>query len=140
MSSDRSLRVLLHADAALCFACGLPGLLGPGWLAAFLAPGQEAALGAPFATLVLALSLALAAYAGLLLAMATRPRVSRGFVAITAAGDALWVIGTLAVLIAAGGAVSHWGAVALFLVAADTALLGALKWRALRRAGAPAAA
>lgn len=138
MMSDRTIRNYLRADAALCFACGLPGLAAPGWLAGFLLPAQSSLFGFPMATVMLELGIALTAYAGLLLVMSFRPAVSRGFVGFTVLADGAWVAGTLALLIAFVAAFSLWGSVALLVVAVDTALIGALKWRALR--GAPRAA
>ncbi|HEX6980074.1 MAG TPA: hypothetical protein VF342_12310 [Alphaproteobacteria bacterium] len=140
MSSAQSIRTLLRVDAALCFACGLPGVAASGWLAGFLLPGQPALFGVSMPTAMLELGLLLAAYAGLLLTMAGRARIVPGFVAITVLGDGLWVLGTLVLLLAAGGAFSLWGSLALLLVAADTALLGVLKWRALNRSARPAVA
>jgi hypothetical protein len=138
MVSDQTIRNYLRADAALCFACGLPGLVVPGWLAGFLLPGQPSLLGFPMPTVMLELGIALALYAGLLLAMSFRPASPRGFVGFTVLADGAWVAGTFILLIAFGAAFSLWGSVALLVVAADTALIGALKWRALR--GAPRAA
>lgn len=110
------------------------------WLAGFLLPGQPALFGVPMPTVMLELGLVLAAYAGLLVTMAGRARIARGFVAITVLGDGLWVLGTLVLPLAAGNAFSPWGRIALLLVAADTALLGILKWRALHRGAQPAVA
>jgi hypothetical protein len=73
MVSDQTIRNYLRADAALCFACGLPGLVVPGWLAGFLLPGQPSLLGFPMPTVMLELGIALALYAGLLLAMSASP-------------------------------------------------------------------
>lgn len=138
MTSDQAFRRLLRFDSALCLACGLPGLLASGWLAGFLLPDQPGILGFPMQTVMLEIGIALTAYAVLLFAMSFRAAVPRGFVAFTAIGDAAWVLGTIALLLAFGPAFSAWGAIALLVVAADTGLLGVLKARALR-SGARAA-
>lgn len=135
-----TLRSLLRFDAALCLACGLPGLLAADWTAKVLLPTQAGLFGLPMAGVMLGLGSALAAYAGLLLIMSARPQPPRGFVAFTVLADGLWVLGTLALLAAFGGAFSLWGSVALLVTAADTALIGWLKARALRGTGALAAA
>lgn len=138
MTSDQTIRKYLRADAAFCLVCGLPGLAAPGWLAGFLLPAQPSLFGFPMSTVMLELGIALALYAGLLAFMSFR--VSRGFVAFTVLADGAWVVGTLALLLAFGSAFSLWGSIALLVVAADTALIGALKWRALRGAARPALA
>lgn len=133
-------RSLLRFDAVLCFACGLPGLLAPGWTAKFLLPDQAGLFGLPMAGVMLALGAALAAYAALLLIMSSRPLPTRGFVAFTVLADGLWVLGTLALVVAFGAAFSLWGSVALLAIAADTALIGWLKARTLRGSSGLAAA
>lgn len=140
MIQDRNIRRLLRADAAFCFALGLAGLLAGARLADFLLPQQQTLFGFAMATAMLALGIALIAYAALLLALSLRADVPRGFVAFTAFADGLWVIGTLLLLLAFGPAFSLWGGIVLLVVAADTGLIGLLKWRALRRAALPAAA
>ncbi|MFN4276752.1 MAG: hypothetical protein ACK4FJ_10670 [Ferrovibrio sp.] len=133
-------RSLLRFDAALCFTCGLPGLLAAGWTAKFLLPAQAGLFGLPMAGVMLGLGIALAAYAALLLVMSGRPQLPRAFVAFTVLADGLWVLGTLALLAAFGGVFSLWGSVALLAVAVDTALIGWLKARTLRGTGRLAAA
>lgn len=140
MMKDQALRRLLRFDFALCLACGLPGILAPGWLAAFLLPGQESLFGFPMPTVMLELGILLAAYAILLLGMSFRAAVPKPFVTVTAAGDAAWVLGTIALLLAYGSAFSLWGSIALLVVAVDTALIGVAKARVLRGAVTPAAA
>jgi len=129
---------ILRIDAALCAACGLPGLIAPAWLAGFLLPGQEAVLGLAAATLLWELGILLVAYAGLLLLAATKPRLDRPVLALTAMADAGWVIGTFALVAAFPSSFSIWGMVALAVVAFDTALIGLWKLRLLR--GHPGAA
>lgn len=132
--------LILRCDAALCFACGLPGLLAPAWLAGFLLPHQAELLGMPAATLVWELGILLVAYAGLLLLAAARPGLDRPVLAITALADAGWVLGTLVLLGLFPAAFGGWGMLALLLVAADTALIGLWKLRQLRGSVAPLAA
>jgi len=140
MSSEHVLRRLLRFDAALCLACGLPGLAASGWLAGFLLPGQPGFFGLSMQTVMLELGIALTAYAVLLCAMSFRASVPRGFVAFTAIGDGAWVLGTLALLLAFGSAFSVAGIIALLIVGIDTGLLGVLKARALRNGVRPAVA
>ena len=52
MISHARIATILRCDAALCFACGLPGLIAPAWLAGFLLPQQETVLGMPTATVL----------------------------------------------------------------------------------------
>lgn len=140
MINDQALRRLLRFDFALCLACSLPGIVAPGWLAGFLLPDQDSLFGFPMATVMLELGIVLAAYAILLLAVSFRGSIPRAFVAVTIAGDAAWVIGTLALLAAHGATFSLGGIIALLVVAVDTGLLGLLKARALRGSAQPAAA
>lgn len=131
ISAARSATVL-RIDAALCAACGLPGLIAPAWLAGFLLPGQDTVLGFATATVLWEVGILLVAYAGLLLLAATRPRLDRPVLAITALADAGWVIGTFALVAAFPSSFSGWGIVALAVVALDTALVGLWKLRLLR--------
>ena len=138
MISNTRSATILRIDAAFCAACGLPGLIAPAWLAGFLLPGQEAVLGLATATLLWELGILLLAYAGLLLLAATKPRLDRPVLALTAMADAGWVIGTFALVAAFPSSFSIWGMVALAVVALDTALIGLWKLRLLR--GHPGAA
>lgn len=131
---------ILRLDAALCAACGLPGLLAPAWMAGFLLPGQEAVLGFATPTVLWELGILLVAYAGLLLLASVRPALDRPVLAITAVADAGWVVGTFALVAAFPASFSAWGMVALAVVALDTALIGLWKLRLLRGHGAALAA
>lgn len=139
MSKTRS-ATILRLDAALCAACGLPGLLAPAWLAGFLLPGQEGVLGFATATVMWELGILLVAYAGLLLLASARPALDRPVLAITAIADAGWVVGTFALIAAFPASFSAWGMAALAVVALDTALIGLWKLRLLRGHGAAVAA
>jgi len=139
MTPDPRFTTLLRADAALCLACGLPGLVAPGWLAGFLLPSQSQLFGFPMGTVMLELGILLTVYAGLLLAVSHRAALQRPVAAVSAIADAGWVIGTLALLIAFGGSFSLWGGVALLVVALDTGLMGLWKLRSLRTASPPLA-
>ncbi len=79
------------------------------------------------------LGLALAAYAGLLAAMAARRTAIRGFAAFTMLADGIWVLASLALLPPYGASFSAAGLIVVLLVAADTGLIGWLKLRALRQ-------
>lgn len=127
---------ILRVDAALCAACGLPGLIAPAWLGGFLLPGQETVLGLATATLLWELGILLVAYAGLLLLASVRPALDRPVLATTAIADAGWVVGTFALVAAFPGSFSAWGMVALAVIALDTALIGLWKLRLLRSHGA----
>lgn len=131
---------ILRVDAALCAACGLPGLIAPAWLAGFLLPGQESVLGIATATLLWELGILLVAYAGLLLLAAAKPALDRPVLMITALADAGWVLGTFALIAAFPSSFSGWGMVTLAIVALDTALIGLWKLRLLRRLGPALAA
>ena len=132
MISNSRIATILRIDAALCFTCGLPGLLAPAWLAGFLLPQQDTVLGLPAAPVLWELGILLGAYAGLLLLASVRPALNRPVLAITAVADAGWVIGTFALVAAFPGSFSAWGMVALAVVALDTALIGLWKLRLLR--------
>lgn len=131
---------ILRVDAALCAACGLPGLIAPAWLAGFLLPGQESVLGIATATLLWELGILLVAYAVLLLLAAAKPALDRPVLMITALADAGWVLGTFALIAAFPASFSLWGMVALVVVALDTALIGLWKLRLLRSHGQALAA
>lgn len=136
----RRLAAILKADAAFCAAIALPGLVAPGWLAGFLLPETPALLGFPMATVMLEAGIGLALSAIVLLVIATRPSVSRLLAGLSAGIDAALAAGTVLLLAVAGSAFSRWGALALLIVAADTALIAWLKLRALRSASPVAAA
>ncbi len=140
MISNTRSATLLRLDAALCAACGLPGLIAPAWLAGFLLPGQETVLGFATATVLWELGILLAAYAALLLLASAKPSLDRPVLAITAVADAGWVIGTFALVAAFPSSFSGWGMVVLAIVAFDTALIGLWKLRLLRQRGSHALA
>ena len=137
ISLDR-LPTVLRLDAAFCLLCALPGLAAPAWLADFLLPSAPSLLGLPMRDVMLELGILLALYAVVVFAVSRRPAPNRVLVAIFTAADVAWVLGT--VLLLALASLSTWGAAALLVVAADTALLGWLKLRLLRGRTAPAAA
>lgn len=132
MISDARFATILRFDAALCFACGLPGLIAPAWLAGFLLPQTSHVLGLPSQTLLWELGILLIAYAGLLLLAASRRGLDRLVLLVSAFADAGWVLGTLALLGVFHASFSFWGMVALLVVALDTALIGMWKLRQLR--------
>ena len=132
MISNSRIATILRIDAALCFTCGLPGLLAPAWLAGFLLPQQDTVLGLPAATVLWELGILLVAYAGLLLLAAVKPGLDRPVLLISAVADAGWVLGTLALVALFPASFSGWGIVALAVVALDTGLIGLWKLRWLR--------
>jgi hypothetical protein len=134
MMSNSRITTILRLDAAFCFACGLPGLIAPAWLAGFLLPGQATILGMPAGTVLWELGILLVAYAGLLLIAAAKRGLDRPVLAISAAADAGWVLGTFALVAVFHASFSGWGMVALAIVALDTALIGLWKLRLLRGA------
>ncbi|WP_341897034.1 hypothetical protein [Ferrovibrio terrae] len=140
MISHARIATILRCDAALCFACGLPGLIAPAWLAGFLLPQQETVLGMPTATVLWELGILLVAYAGLLLLAAIKPGLDRPVLLVSAVADAGWVLGTVALVAAFPASFSSWGIVALAVVALDTALIGLWKLRVLRGGATPLAA
>jgi hypothetical protein len=139
-SHDRRLATILKADAAFCLAGALPGLIAPGWLAGFLMPDTPALFGVPLSTVMLEAGIALALSAVALMAIALSSPVNRGLAALSVGVDAALVAGTVILLAVAGGAFSLWGALALLVIAADTALIGGLKLRALRAGSSTAVA
>ncbi len=106
--------------------------IAPAWLAGFLLPDVPSVLGFALHDVVLEVGILLALSAVLLLVVARRPVINRTLSALSAGVDAALVAGIVLLLAAAGGAFSLGGAIALLVVAADTALIGWLKFRALR--------
>jgi hypothetical protein len=131
-SPDRRLATILKADAVFCLVCALPGMLAPDWLAGFLTPDTPALFGFPMSTVVMEAGIVLALSSTALLAIALHSPVSRTLAMLSTGVDAALVAGTLVLLAIAGAAFSMGGVLALLVIAADTALIGALKLRALR--------
>lgn len=140
MISNTRIATILRFDAALCFACGLPGLIAPAWQAGFLLPQQDTVLGLPTATVLWELGILLVAYAGVLLLASAKPGLDRPVLLVSAVADAGWVLGTFALVAAFPASFSSWGIVALAVVALDTALIGLWKLRVLRGGATPLAA
>ena len=87
--APRSLRRLLHVDAATCAASGA--------LLAAAAPALAGPLGLP-AALLREAGIALVPFAALLLWLARRPHPPRGAVWGVVIGNALWVVASVALL------------------------------------------
>ena len=119
----RQLRQLLGLDAAVCTVLGVAGLAG--------ASAIHDDLGLGTATPLVLLSAFLLPYAALLVVLARGPeRVARAGGALTAVGDATWVLATIALLVA--GTVSGAGVTLAVVLGLAVGLLGIEKALALR--------
>lgn len=132
MNQVNRLPAVLKADAAFCLLCGLPGIVAPGALAGFLLPDTPSLFGFAMRDVMLELGILLSLYAAIVFVVSLRQPASRALVLAFTIADAGWVLGTVLILALAGGSFSLWGAIALLVVAADTAILGWLKLRHLR--------
>jgi hypothetical protein len=132
MNPANRLPTILKADAAFCLLCGVPGIVAPGWLADFLLPSTPSLFGFAMRDVMLEVGILLALYAVVVFVVSLRQPVNRMLVSVFTIADAGWVLGTVLLLVLAGGSFSLWGGVALLIVAIDTAMFGWLKLRALR--------
>lgn len=126
-ASPRFLPTVLRVDAASCAATGALQLAGAPRLADWFG------LPAPLLTATGAFLLAVCAYA----LWASRMPIRRPAVLLLVAGNALWVLGCVA-LLAVGAATTPLGQAWLVVQAVAVGLLAELEWSGLRRA--PAAA
>jgi hypothetical protein len=117
---------LVRLDAIACGAAGL--------LLAAAAPLLDGVLGIPGAVLA-PVGLLLFAYAGLLALLARRGAPRRA-VAGVIAGNALWALASVVVVVTDGLTLTPAGGVVVLLQAVPVAALAALQLRALRRARA----
>jgi hypothetical protein len=119
------LRRVLLVDAATCFAMGLLLLLAAGVLATLLAlPGA----------LLQYAGLSLLPNAAFMAWIATRSSLSRVGVWIVIGGNALWVVGSVALLVAGWVSPSLLGHVFVITQAATVALLAEMEYVGLRKA------
>jgi hypothetical protein len=124
-------RAIYLADAAgsLALAVGM---------AAFAVPLEAAAGSAMPAGIILVVGLGLLPWAGFNAWIGLRGTYPTGAARVNVAGDALWVIASLALLVLAGPGLTSMGAAIVGMLAAAVAIIGAVKATGLRRA--PAAA
>lgn len=121
---DRFLRRVLALDAATCAATGLLLLAGGGFL--------ERLLGLP-ATLLAAAGLALLPSAAFIAFVATRERMPRAGVWAIIVLNALWVVGSILLLVSGAVAPTALGAAFVLAQAAAVAILAELEYVGLRR-------
>jgi len=122
---DRLLRWSLRANAAFSSACAALALAAAGRLAR--------TLGVPEPGMLVALGVQLLVWAGLLLALAARPRIRPALALAVVAADALWVVGMIPLVLAGGlTAAGVWTALALADVVAAFAVLQLLGIRRAR--------
>lgn len=126
-ASPRFLPTVLRLDAASCAATGLLQLAAAPQLAAWFG------LPEPLLAATGAFLLAVCAYA----LWASRTPIRRPAVLLLVAGNALWVLGCIALLVASPGTTTL-GQAWLLVQAVAVGLLAELEWTGLRRA--PAAA
>ena len=117
------LKLTLWLDAAVCAALAVLQLLGGSALA------QELALPR---NLVLATGVFLLPWSAILLWLTRSPAVAREWVIWVIAGNALWALGALGLLLADGVASTAWGSAYLLLHTVGVLFIAALEWFGLR--------
>ena len=126
---SRLLSAALSADALVSGAVALLHVLAAGVLAQWLAMPHALLLGS---------GVFLLAYVVLLVVLARARRVPSALIVLVIAGNVLWALGCLALLLLGGNAAGNGLGAAFLLVHAATVLTFAvLEWRGLRRS-APA--
>lgn len=120
-------RAVYLADAVGSLALGLG-------LAAFAVPLAAAAGSAMSEGVVLAIGLGLLPWAALNAWIGLRAVYPEGAARFNVAGDALWVIGSLALLALAGPGLTPTGTIVVGVLAAAVAVIGVVKASGLRRA------
>jgi len=124
----RLLRRALLGNAAFSGACAVPLIVVPGTVASWLGVSNSHAL--------VGLGLGLLAFAGVLVALATRPRPPRSWVLAVIAADVFWVVGTAILLLSPwAGAFSSPGVWTLVLVAVVVSAWGFLQAAGVRALG-----
>jgi hypothetical protein len=120
---DRLLRTSLRANAAFSTLCGLTSLSAAAPLAA--------ALGVPEPAILTSLGAQLLGFAALLVWLASRPTIRAGLALAVVVADALWVVGTVPLLMAGVlGPAGNWTA---FAIANVVGLFGVLQYVGIRR-------
>jgi hypothetical protein len=140
MQSHRFLRTVLREDALFCLVLGLAAALAPAAVGGFLMPQVTQVAGFAASVVMFEVGLLLVGYAGIVWFNSTRPELSRRWVQGFVVADALWILGTLALLGLAAPVFSNAGITTLLVVAAITGVLGVLKHRGLGEDASPVAA
>lgn len=119
-------RAIYLADALGSLALGLG-------MAAFAGPLGTAAGSALPTEMLLAIGLGLLPWAGFNAWVGRRTSYPAGAALLNVAGDALWVIASLALLAFAGAGLTQTGATVVGMLAAAVAVVGVIKASGLRR-------
>lgn len=114
-------------DAVGCFALGVVGVAFAAPLAAVLGPALPAAA-------VIGLGAFLVAYALFNLTIGLRRDFPQGHAVVNVLGDALWVVGSLALIVAGGADLTAVGMVVVAVLALGVAAIGLVKYMGLRAA------
>ncbi len=120
-------RAIYLIDAVGCFALGVVGVAFAAPLAAVLGPALPA-------TAVIGLGAFLVAYALFNLTIGLRRDSPHGLAMINVPGDALWVVGSLALMVAAGAGLTAVGMAVVAVLALGVAAIGLVKYLGLRAA------
>ena len=126
--NDAALRRALLIDAAASGAMGLMVLLGAGLL--------DQALALP-ASLLRAVGVGLVPFAGLLVWIARRTPVPLGLARVVVAGNALWVVASVALLLSDAVAPTRLGVLFVLAQAAAVAVFAWLEHAGVRQAAVP---
>ena len=124
IQSPSFLRRVLVADAFTCVATGMLMLLGAGFLGSVLGLPGALLRGAGLALLPIA---GFIAYAG------TRAQLSRSMVWTVIAGNVLWVLGSIALLLSGWVAPTTAGQAFIVVQAVAVAVLAELEYFGVRR-------
>jgi hypothetical protein len=124
VQSSSFLRRVLLADAFTCVVTGLVMLLGSRFL--------EPLLGLPVALLQNA-GFVLLPIAGFIAYVGTRPQLSRRLVWVVIAGNAIWVMDSIALLMSGWVAPTTLGQVFIVVQAVAVAVLAELEYVGVRR-------
>jgi hypothetical protein len=130
LQSSSFLRRVLIADALTCVATGLLMLLGAGFL--------EPLLGLP-ATLLQNVGLALLPIAGFIAYVGTRPQLSRRLVWLVIAGNAIWVVDSIVLLMSGWVAPTALGQAFIVVQAVAVAVFAELEYFGIRKSAMVAA-
>lgn len=123
-SNDRLLRWTLRANAAFSLVCAVPALIDATPLAR--------TLGVPDPGLLVLLGGQLLIWAGLLLWLTSRPVIGTGLALAVVTADALWVLGTVPVVLL--GDLTRTGVWTALVVADVVATFAVLQLVGIRRA------
>ncbi len=126
-TNDRLLRIVLEVDSVISGIAGLGFLVFSSSIAAFLGVSPDAA------GIIAAVGAGFLAWAAALMYIATRSQVNRGAVWAVIAGNAIWVLGSLLILIADPFTFSTEGRWATLIIADVVLLFGIGQYIGLRR-------